>query len=133
MDSFHSKLNHDMFSPFTSHVTVLQRKIININTPINAVTNFTDENDVTDSSNTPTSGQNTTFQVKPMMRSRVVKSNVGANASPSIYIQFWNPKLSLICLNHHYVLDCSSKNRPLHDKYIGLVLGLNESSYSTAQ
>ena len=95
MDSFHSKLNHDMFSTFTSHVTVLQRKIININTPINAITNFTSENDVTDSSNTPTSGQNTTFQVKPLMRSRVLKSNVGANASPSIYIQFWNPKSSL--------------------------------------
>ena len=108
MDSFHSKLNHDMFSPFTSHVTVLQRKLININTPINVVDNFTSENDVTDSSNTLTIGQNKTFQVKPLMRSRVLKSNVGANASPSIYIQFWNPKLSLIYLNHHYVLECSS-------------------------
>ena len=105
MDSFHSKLNHDMFSPFTSHVTVLQRKIIN--TPINAVNNFTTENDVIDSSNTPSSGQNTTFQqVKPLMMSRVLKSNVGANASPSIYIQFWNPKL--IRLNHHYVEERTS-------------------------
>ena len=118
------RMNHDMFSTFTSHVTVLQRKIININTPINAISNFTIENDVTDSSNTPTSGQNTTFQVKPLMRSRVLKSNVGANASPSIYIQFWNLKLSLIHLNHHYVLEWSSKNRPLHDKDIGLVIGL---------
>ena len=106
MDSFHSKLNHDMFSPFTSHVTVLQRKIIN--TPINAVNNFTTENDVIDSSNTPSSGQNTTFQqVKPLMMSRVLKSNVGANASPSIYIQFWNPKL--IRLNHHYVEERTSR------------------------
>ena len=102
MDSFHSKLNHDMFSPFTSHVTVLQRKIININTPINPVNNFTTENDVIESSSTPSSGQNTTFQqVKPLMMSRVLKSNVGANASPSIYIQFWNPKLLLIRFNHH--------------------------------
>ena len=109
MDSFHSKLNHDMFSPFTSHVTVLQRKIININTPINAVNNFTTENDVIDSSSTPSSGQNTTFQqVKPLMMSRVLKSNVGANASPSIYIQFWNPKLLLIRLNHHYVRERTS-------------------------
>ena len=112
MDSFHSKLNHDMFSPFTSHVTVLQRKIININTPIHAVNNFTNENDVIASSNTPSSGQNATFhQVKPLMMSRVLKSNVGANASPSIYIQFWNPKLSLIhslALNHHYVLERTS-------------------------
>ena len=107
MDSFHSKLNHDMFSPFTSHVTVLQRKIININRPINAVNNFTNENDVIASSNTPSSGQNTTFQqVKPLMMSRVLKSNVGANASPSIYIQFWNQKL--IRLNHHYVRECTS-------------------------
>ena len=109
MDSFHSKLNHDMFSPFTSHVTVLQRKIININTPINEINNFTTENDVIASSNTPSSGQNTTFhQVKPLMMSRVLKSNVGANASPSIYIQFWNQKLSLIRLNHHYVLEHTS-------------------------
>ena len=110
MDSFHSKLNHDMFSPFTSHVTVLQRKIININTPINAVNNT--ENEVIASSHTPSSGRNTTFQqVKPLMMSRVLKSNVGANASPSIYIQFWNPKLSLIhslALNHHYVLERTS-------------------------
>ena len=109
MDSFHSKLNHDMFSPFTSHVTVLQRKIININTPINEINNFTNENDVIANSNTPSSERNTTFQqVKPLMMSRVLKSNVGANASPSIYIQFWNQKLSLIRLNHHYVLEHTS-------------------------
>lgn len=90
MNSFHSKLNHDMFSAFTSHVSVLQRKIININRPITVITNLTTENDVIDNSNTPTSGQNTTFQVKPLMKSRVLKSNVGANASPSIYIQSWN-------------------------------------------
>ena len=87
MGSFYSKLLSDMFSTFTTHVSVLQRKLITINVS-NAMET---DNDVTDiANNSSSTGYNVTLPVKPLMKSKVLKSNVGAHATPSIYIQIWN-------------------------------------------
>ena len=88
MGSFYSKLLSDMFSSFTTYVSVLQRKLITINT--SSATGIKTDNDVTDIANNSTTGYNITLPVKPLMKSKVLKSNVGADARPSIYIQIWN-------------------------------------------
>ena len=92
MGSFYSKLLSDMFSSFTTHVSVLQRKLITINT--SSATDIKTDNDVTTdndiANNSTSTGYNVTMQVKPLMISKVLKSNVGADARPSIYIQIWN-------------------------------------------
>ena len=88
MGSFYSKLLSDMFSTFTTHVSVLQRKLITISTA--SATGVKTDNDVTDITNNSTAGYNVTVPVKPLMKSKVLKSNVGADARPSIYIQIWN-------------------------------------------
>ena len=89
MGSFYSKLLSDMFSSFTTHVSVLQRKLITINT--SSATDIKTDNDVTEiANNSLSTGYNVTMQVKPLMMSKVLKSNVGADARPSIYIQTWN-------------------------------------------
>lgn len=109
MGSFYSKLLSDMFSTFTTHVSVLQRKIITINT--SSVNETHTENDVSNASPTE---RNLTVLVKPLMKSTVLRSNVGSDARPSIYIQIWNLK----SLQITFTIFKSSKSSSIYNSFI---------------